>query len=74
MCIMRTTLTIPDELAEAAKQMTGHTSLSDAITEIVSEKLRIQRQLKALEFMRNNPPDITYKQIKAMRKGRRWSA
>ena len=71
---MRTTITIPDELAAAAKEMTGKSRLSEALVDILADKLRIQKQLAALEFFANNKSDVTYKQIKAARSKRKWSA
>ena len=72
--IMRTTITIDEQLAAGAKRMTGKTRLSEALSELVARQLRVEKQLAALDFLAKNKPDVTWKQIKAARKGRRWSA
>jgi predicted CopG family antitoxin len=71
---MRTTITIPDHLAEHIKMVTGKKRLSEAIAEMAEQDRRTRSQLAALQFLRENKPDVTWKQIKAARRRNKWSA
>jgi predicted CopG family antitoxin len=71
---MRTTITIPDELAAAAKKMSGKRRLSEAIADVIRENESRRKRLSVLQLFSGRKPPHDWKKIKADRKKRTWSA
>jgi len=71
---MRTTITIPDELAAAAKRMSGKDRLSEAIADVIRENESRRKRLELLRFFTENKPPHDWNKIKADRRKRNWSA
>jgi hypothetical protein len=74
MCIVRTTVTIPDELARKAKQTTGKQRLSEAIIQSLTDYFRLKNRLDLLDDLFDHPVRHSNTKIKRDRKKRNWSA
>ena len=72
--IMRTTITIPDDVAAAAKKLSGKRRLSEAIVEMVRENESRRKRLEVLRVFTESKPPHDWKKIKADRRKRNWSA
>lgn len=71
---MRTTITIPDELAASARRMSGKRRLSAAIADVIRESESRRHRMELLQFFLENKPPHNWKKIKSERSKRKWSA
>lgn len=74
LCIMRTTITISDELLEAAQKLSGKAGYSDAIVTSLSDYVALRKRLALLEQLFREKAPHSQRQIKKARKSRRWSS
>ena len=71
---MRTTVTLPDEIVEQALAVSGKSRLSEALTASLTDYFRLKKRLELLDDLFDNPVPHRWREIKAQRKGRKWSS
>jgi hypothetical protein len=70
---MRIAVTLPDELVEQAKSVSGKRRLSDAIASILAEHFAMKNRVALLDKLFRERVPHEYKKIKQERRGRDWS-
>jgi len=71
---MRTTVTLPDELVEQAKNLSGKRRVSEAIASTLAEHFALRKRLALLDMLFRERVPHDYKKIKRERRGRTWSS
>lgn len=71
---MRTTITIKEELLEEAQRLSGKSGFSEAIVTSLEEYVALRRRLALLEELFSRKSPHSYRQVKTMRRKRRWSS
>ena len=71
---MRTTITISDELLAEAQRVSGKSGYSEAIVTSLQDYLALRRRLALLETLFEHKAPHSYRQVKSMRRRRRWSS
>ena len=71
---MRTTITISDELLAEAQKVSGKSGYSDAIVTSLQDYVALRRRLELLENLFQHKAPHSPRQIKLMRRKRRWSS
>jgi hypothetical protein len=74
LCIMRTTITISDELLEAAQKLSGKSGYSEAIVTSLSDYVGLRKRLALLEQLFRSKAPHSQRQSKKARRSRRWSS
>ena len=74
MYIMRTTITIDEELLKEAQKLSGKSGYSDAIVTALIEYVALRKRLALLEDLFDHQVPHSYKQLKAARRKRQWSS
>ena len=72
--IMRTTVTLPEELVKETLAISGKERLSEAITASLQDYLALKKRLALLDDLFENPVPHNAKKIKADRRKRKWSS
>ncbi|HJW93592.1 MAG TPA: type II toxin-antitoxin system VapB family antitoxin [Thermoanaerobaculia bacterium] len=71
---MRTTITIADDLLAEVQEVSGKSGYSEAIVTSLRDYLALRKRLALLEDLFQHKPPHSYRQIKTMRRKRRWSS
>ena len=71
---MRTTITLKEELLKEAQRLTGKSGYSAAIVSSLEDYVALRKRLAMLEDLFSHKPPHSYRQVKAMRRKRRWSS
>jgi Arc/MetJ family transcription regulator len=71
---MRTTITISEELLQAAKDLSGKKSQSDAIVSSLEDYVEIKKRLRLLEDLFASRVPHRMRKVKAGRRTRDWSS
>jgi hypothetical protein len=72
-CTVRTTITISEELLQAAKNLSGKKSQSAAIVTSLEDYVEIKRRLQLLEDLFASRVPHRMRKVKADRRAREWS-
>jgi Arc/MetJ family transcription regulator len=73
-CIMRTTITIDEELLREAQELTGRKGYSEAIVTSLEEFVALRKRLALLEELFDHRAPHSRRALKAGRRKRRWSS
>jgi len=73
-CIMRTTITISEELLKEAQKLSGKSGYSEAIVTSLAEYVALRKRLALLEELYEHEVPHSQHQIKEMRRKRQWSS
>jgi Arc/MetJ family transcription regulator len=71
---MRTTITIPDELAKAVLKQSGEKTLGAAVRAVLDDHLRLKKRLELIDYLFENKVPHDYRKIKAARRRNAWSS
>lgn len=71
---MRTTITIGEELLAEAQKLSGKSGYSDAIVSSLEEYVALRKRLALLEDLFDHKTPHSQRQVKSMRRKRRWSS
>jgi hypothetical protein len=71
---MRTTVTIREELLAEAQKLSGKSGYSDAIVSSLEEYVALRKRLALLEDLFDHKTPHSRRDVKSMRRKRRWSS
>jgi Arc/MetJ family transcription regulator len=71
---MRTTITITEDLLREAKQISGRSDDSEAISTSLEDYVALRKRLALLEDLFSHKTPHSRRTVKAGRRKRRWSA
>lgn len=72
--IMRTTLSIPDEVMKKAQKLSGSNRYSEAVVTALKDYIALKERLSYLDYLFDNKVPHSYTDIKQKRRKRKWSS
>lgn len=71
---MRTTVTIPDDIASETMRLSKTKQLTKAIVNSLRDYLALKKRLALIDLLFDSPMSHNYKSIKNKRRANKWSS
>ncbi len=71
---MRTTITIQEELLKKAQELSGRSGYSEAIVSSLKDYVALKERLSYLGALFSTKPPHSFREIKKMRRKKKWSS